>query len=90
MTDPSRFNTLTLEDLLNTVSDGKDKDGVSLDNSDLDAIQVRISLWRRLLKEAEGARNDLKRRDREDDNESENPPAKRIDIKKAEVGEQSK
>ncbi|KAN0076223.1 hypothetical protein V8E54_006365 [Elaphomyces granulatus] len=48
-------------------------------------FQVRISLWRRLRKEAEGARNDLKRRDREDDNDSENAPAKRIDIKYDEV-----
>jgi hypothetical protein len=42
-------------------------------------------MWRRLRKEAEGARNDLKRRDREDDNDSENAPAKRIDIKYDEV-----
>ena len=43
------------------------------------------TMWRRLRKEAEGARNDLKRRDREDDNDSENAPAKRIDIKYDEV-----
>jgi hypothetical protein len=81
---PTRFDTLTLEDLLNVVSDGTDKDGTPLDNNDLDAIQVRIARWRRLRKEAEGARNDLKRRDREDD-DIENVPAKRIDIKYDEV-----
>ena len=81
---PTRFDKLTLEDLLNIVNDGKDKDGVPLGNNDLDAIQVRIALWRRLQKEAEGARNDRKRRDRDDDND-ENTPAKRIDIKYDEV-----
>ncbi|KAK9427042.1 hypothetical protein V1505DRAFT_417712 [Lipomyces doorenjongii] len=73
----TRFDTLSLEELLEIVNEGKDSEGTPLNNSDLDAIQTRIA--------SQGVRNDLKRRDRGDDDAIEQIPGKRIDIKYDEV-----
>ncbi|KAK9371526.1 uncharacterized protein V1513DRAFT_37842, partial [Lipomyces chichibuensis] len=81
----NRFDTFSLEELLQIVDEGKDTDGAPLNNNDLDAIQARIVRWRRLHNEAQGAKNELKRRGRHDDDVSESVPGKRIDIKYDEV-----
>ncbi|KAK9241692.1 hypothetical protein V1506DRAFT_550009 [Lipomyces tetrasporus] len=62
-----------------------DTDGAPLNNNDLDAIQARIVCWRRLQNEVQGAKNDLNRRGRGDDDVIEGVPGKRIDIKYDEV-----
>ncbi|KAK9366555.1 hypothetical protein V1509DRAFT_660022 [Lipomyces kononenkoae] len=59
--------------------------GETFNNDDLDAIQAKIARWRRLRKEAQGAKNDLKRRERGDDEFIEGGSGKRIDIKYDEV-----
>lgn len=82
---PTRFDTLSLEDLLKAADNGRDKDGAPITNNDLDAIMARVARWRRLRNEVQGARKDLKRRGREDDTDSENTPSKRVDIKYDEV-----
>ncbi|KAK9233752.1 hypothetical protein V1525DRAFT_428889 [Lipomyces kononenkoae] len=79
------FGTFSLEELLQIVDDGMDGDGVPLSNDDLDAIEVRIACWRRLQDEVQGARNDRKRRERNDNDITEYVSAKRIDIKYDEV-----
>ncbi|KAK9427233.1 hypothetical protein V1505DRAFT_417614 [Lipomyces doorenjongii] len=81
----NRFDTFSLEELLQIVDDGMDTDGAPLNNNDLHAIQVRIVSWRRLQNEVQGAKNDLKRRGRADDDVIEGVPGKRIDIKYDEV-----
>ncbi|KAK9372912.1 uncharacterized protein V1513DRAFT_486596 [Lipomyces chichibuensis] len=77
----NRFDTFSLEELLQIVDEGMDTDGAPLNNNDLDAIQARIVCWRRLHNEVQGAKNELKRRGRNDDDVSESVPGKRIDIK---------
>ncbi|KAK9354711.1 hypothetical protein V1523DRAFT_407520 [Lipomyces doorenjongii] len=52
----TRFDTLSLEELLEIVNEGKDSEGTPLNNSDIDAIQTRIACWRRLWNEAQGVR----------------------------------
>ncbi|KAK9350124.1 hypothetical protein V1523DRAFT_115371 [Lipomyces doorenjongii] len=44
----TRFDILSLAELLEIVNEGKDSEGTPLNNSDLDAIQTRIASWRRL------------------------------------------
>ncbi|KAK9350364.1 hypothetical protein V1523DRAFT_90259 [Lipomyces doorenjongii] len=70
----NRFDTFSLEELLQIVDNGMDTDGAPLNNNDLDAIQVRIVSWRRLQNEVQGAKNDLKRRGRADDDVIEGVP----------------
>ncbi|KAK9327425.1 hypothetical protein V1520DRAFT_387482 [Lipomyces starkeyi] len=81
----SRFDTFSLQELLQIVDEGMDSDGAPLTNNDLNAIQARIVCWRRLHNEVQGAKNDLKRRDRGNDDVIEGIPDKRIDIKYDEV-----
>ncbi|KAK9326488.1 hypothetical protein V1520DRAFT_378543, partial [Lipomyces starkeyi] len=81
----THFDTFSLEELLQIVDEGMDGDGTPLNNKDLDAIQSRIIHWRRVLNETQGARNDLKRQGRGDDDGMEGVPPKRIDIKYDEV-----
>ncbi|KAK9489932.1 hypothetical protein V1508DRAFT_406733 [Lipomyces doorenjongii] len=85
MSQHSSTDSEDWEPMQSPYNEGKDSEGTPLNNSDLDAIQTRIACWRRLWNEAHGVRNDLKRRDRGDNDAIEKFPGKRIDIKYDEV-----